>query len=188
MKNSFTKIALAMVITGLVSTNANAFDVKLITSVQNAHTWTSDNPDNNVYSTPDSTNVGIEIGHYKNSDKKGLGFGWHVGASIPTGFEYNKGGAFDIGIAPGYSITEELALKLEIGLGFKNGLTTGVDSITGFYAKDEAYISLIYGASVEYVFSDHYVVGGAAKMWHYSAGDGTSEGNLIPEISVAYRF
>ena len=180
-----------MVITGLVSTNANAFDVKLITSVQSAQTWVGDNPnntDNDVYNTPDTTNVGIEFGHYKNSNKEGFGFGWHIGASIPTDFEYSKGGTFDIGIAPGYSITEELALKLELGLGFKNGVTSGTDSHTGFYVKDEGYISIIYGASMEYVFADHYVLGGAAKMWHYSAGNGTSDGTLVPEISVAYRF
>ena len=189
--NFKNKIVTTAVASALLASSANAFDITLGGSLQEGKTWRTDATSTTAYNTADTTNIEIRVGHYKNSNREGFGFGWHVGASVPTDFDFDNGGTFDIGIAPGYSITKELALKIELGLGYKKGLTTGYENgfiSYGYYEKNEGYLALIYGLSAEYVFSESYIVGGAIKMWNYSAGNGLSDGAFIPELSIGYRF
>ncbi len=175
MKNTLTK---ASIVLCLLATSANAFDIKLTYSQQGDasryHEGTA-----STYSMTATNNVGLSIGHYKNTNHEGFGFGWTLGASFPTSMDFRDGGTAEIGIAPGYSITKELALKVDLGFGTRQGVAIDDTSI-----ESQAIGGVYYGASVEYVFVDHLVVGGSLHNWVY----GTDAEVLVPEVSVAYRF
>ena len=187
MKKAFNKVTKMVLLFGVMTSSAHAFDVKLIYSMNPGTEWsyTSDTGSITNYGIYKSYNLGIEIGYYKNKDKQGFGFGWHLGTSFPTSYDFWEAGTvFELGFAPGYSITEELAVKLELSFQFKNGWKEGAsaseraqDSMAGFG----------YGLSAEYVFADHYVLGGAVKNYEYYAQEGSSSA-LVPEVSFAYRF
>ena len=187
MKNRAKNIAIAAVIASMATTSANAFDIKLIYSMNPGVSWTETNGNSvSQYGVYDTNNIGIEIGHYKNSNKEGFGFGWHLGMSTPVNDEFwNAGTVFELGFAPGYSITEELAIKLELAFQFKNGWDKTASN-SGEYSQANI-AGFAYGLSAEYVFGAHYVVGGAVKNYNYAKNE-FADPVLVPELSIAYRF
>lgn len=148
----------------LVAVSANAFDIKLNYTQQPDVAWT--NTSNGViedaYSTEKTNNIGLEIGHYKNTDKQGFGFGWHIGVSVPTSFDFEEGGTIELGIAPGYTIVKNLTAKIELGLGSRKGWAVNYD-FSGTTSGAEDFLGIYYGLSAEYVVADHLVLGAAAK-------------------------
>jgi len=187
MKINAKQIVSVVIAVSMLSTTANAFDIKLVGSAQKAQSWYYAE-DKNTFTTLDTTNIGLEIGHYKNTNLEGFGFGWHVGVSMPTDSNALAGETFEVGIAPGYSITKELVLKAELGVGLKTGRRTKPTVDGGLVEDSFLFIGPYYGGSVEYVIADHYVLGAAAKAWIYTSVDSASKPTLIPEVSVAYRF
>lgn len=201
-----TILAIASVL--LLASASHAFDVKLIYSFPPGNSWTNDydtsfttnssvtiggtttNTSSTVNThhdvelhTLDTQMIGLEIGHYKNSNHEGFGFGWHIGAAYPVGEEFSDAGTIDLGIAPGYSITRNFAVKLEFGIGSKRG----------FELKDNKLSSVpllygLYGLSAEYVFVNHLVVGAEVKFREYVDSDSFGVAKATPGISVAYRF
>lgn len=189
MNQFFTKIVTTITLSTLVATSANAFDIKLNYTQQPDATWTyvDSGVVNNLYSAEKTNNIGLEIGHYKNTDKQGFGFGWHIGASVPTSFDFEEGGTIELGIAPGYTIIPNLTTKIELGLGSRKGWAVNYD-FSGTTSGTEDFLGIYYGLSAEYVIADHLILGIAAKNWSYSAGNGLSSSYLVPEASIGYRF
>ena len=209
MKKRVSNIALAAVIVSMTTTSVSAFDLKLIYSMPPETHWTNDS--DNTYTsygystingvttdltktvtthtdvdqyTLDSNMIGFEYGHYVNSNHEGFGFGWHLGFAYPIGEKFSKAGTIDLGIAPGYSITRNLAVKIELGLGVKRGFSVENNN----RVENTIFVSGVYGLSAEYVFVDHLVLGAAVKFREYLESDTYGIAKATPEISVAYRF
>lgn len=209
MKKSFSKIVLAIIGTTLISSSVSAFDIKLVYAMPSEARWTNDtdssftststttingNTTRNTTTTQthhdvdqmttDDKMIGLEFGHYKNANNEGFGFGWHIGFAYPISEDFNRAGTVDFGIAPGYSITQNLAVKLELGLGIKRGFSVKDDS----EVENAAFFAGVYGLSAEYVLVNHLVIGGAVKFREYISSDTYGIAKATPEVSVAYRF
>lgn len=185
------KITMALFSILLLASAAQAFDIKLSYSKLSEINYTDyyngvDHKPMHNYYAQETDNIGLEVSHYKNRDKQGFGFGWRVAGTVPTSYEFDDGGTIEVGIAPGYSLMEELALKIELGFGIRKSFTTNYDSydssIEKIYSDDMA--GIYYGLSLEYIVIEHIFLGVAVRNWVYA----TDQESLIPEASIGYRF
>lgn len=147
----------------LLATGAKAFDVRL-----------SYTPMNELDNAVQTDNVGLEIGHYKNRDKQGFGFGWRLAVTTPTEEGWTDGGTAEVGIAPGYSIIENLDVKLELGVGLHS------------YNDYDVAFGAYYGAGIDYAAWDHLVLGLALRQWQMNAQVQTVEDENGDDLSYRY--
>ncbi len=160
----------------LSSISVEAFDILASYTPMNEQTYKSA-----------TNNVGLEIGHYKNSNKEGFGFGWRLAATKPTDAAWLDGGTAEVGIAPGYTIVENLDIMLEFGLGLHS--YNSYDVAFGGYA----------GLGVSYAAFNHLYLGVVARNWlmnatvqtvEDSSGNDTKESysDLRTTAYIGYRF
>ncbi len=146
----------------------------MTTGAQALDLFTSYTPMNKLAYVEQTDNVGLEIGHYIDNDKQGFGMSWRVAVTSPTDFKWLEGGTVETGIAPGYTIVENLVTKLELGFGLHTYDSYGTAG--GFY----------YGGSINYTAWDHLLLGLAVRQWKMYADVYTGEDGTGEELSYNY--
>ena len=165
----------------LATANLNAFEIRTgVMSIDGAAGQYSSNPDKRLY---DSKNVLLEIGHYKNSDHEGFGFGWRLGGSYAVSNDYwYQGSTAEWGFAIGYSLIRDLDLKGEFGLGFNA------------VSKSYAALTTYFGVGLDYAIAGHYIVGVSVKKYIGFADTDSPSSNgytyapVATSLYLGYRF
>jgi len=159
-KNAITTVSL------LLAISSNAFGGDILLSYT---------PMNKIDYVAQTNNIGLEIGHYKNRDKQGFGFGWRLAVTKPTDQAWFDGGTGEVGVAPGYTIIEDLDVKVEAGVGLHS--YNSVDVAFGGYV----------GGEVTYAAWGHMVLGVAVRQWFMNAQVKTVEDVNGNDLQYSYN-
>ena len=163
MKSTLLRFT-GLILSSLITSNSlNAFDILVSYTPMNEQT----------YKTA-TDNVGLEIGHYKNTNKEGFGFGWRLAATTPLEGKWLDGGTAEVGIAPGYTLVENLDLMIEVGLGLHS-----------YNSYDVAFGGYI-GAGLSYAAFDHLYLGVSARNWIMNATVQTVEDAQGNDMKESY--
>ncbi len=181
---SITKTVIALSLFATV--NAEAFEIRTgvmsLSGVDGGYSHT-DTEGTETFETFDSTNVLLEIGHYKNTDKEGFGFGWRLGGSYALDTdEWYNGSTAEFGFSIGYSLIRDLDLKGEFGLGLN------------FLNKHNATLAAYAGIGLDYAIAEHYLVGASVRKFsgfantHSPAADNYDYAPTAASLYIGYRF
>ena len=167
----------------LVNLNLSAFEIvtglKTFSGAGGGYTNTS----GTYFPSYDTSNLLLQIGHYKNSDKEGWGFGWHLGGSYA--YDESKwyyGSNFEFGMAIGYTLLKDLNLKGEFGLGLN------------FINVNNATIAPYVGAAIDYAIVEHYLVGLSFRKYkgiadtNKPSSDSYDYSPTATTVYLGYRF
>jgi len=181
------RLTKAVILLSLLTGSAHAFEMRtgalMFSGAGGGYSYTDSSGHTDYYDSKDSTNLILEIGHYKNSDKKGFGFGWRLGGSYPLDTdEWYEGATAEWGFAIGYTIIEDLDIKGEFGLGLN------------FINQQNMTVTAYGGIGLDYAIMGHYIVGASLKKYqgltnsHRPATDDYDYAPTATTIYLGYRF